>query len=157
MTRFLQVTFLILAAFLCAGLAACQSPTPARLIDGLVLESTLRATLPDLGDNIHLKDNHYLTVTEKELWAAIHTGWQPYKPESGDCDDQASDIVYHLRRSFYGRGHAPAAGHVTGLVREAPHCAVWYVDARSGLKFLDPSSLAPLHPVQIVGQRAFDK
>lgn len=157
MTRLLQVTLVILAAILCAGLAACQSPPPARVIDGLVLESTLRATLPDLGDNIHLKDNHYLSVTEKELWAAVDVGWQPYKSESGDCDDQAADIVYHLRRSFYGRGYAPAAGHVTGLIRGAPHCAVWYVNADGYLRFLDPSSLAPLHPVQIKAERAFDK
>lgn len=158
MTRILQVCFVILSAILCASLSSCQSqPTSARVIDGRELETTLQSLLPDLGDRIHLEDHAYLSVTQSELWEAIDTVWKPHTgKEAGDCDDQAADILYQLRRAFRGRAHGPAAGRVSGLVRDAPHCAVWYVDGGK-LKFIDPSSLLPLHPLQIKAERIFDK
>lgn len=158
MTRFLQAAIVIIAAALCSCLSACQSPPPSRVIDGRDLEITLQSMLPDLGDRIHLEDHAYLSVTQSELWAAINAGWKPHTgKEAGDCDDQAADILYQLRRTFRGRSNGPAAGRVTGIIRGAPHCAVWYAGLSGQIRLFDPTSLVPLHPILIEPERAFDK
>lgn len=162
MTRVMQVLFVIVAAVVCAAVVGCKSAgrvEEGRLLSDVEVEGVLVGVFPELATDkaMHTEDHGYLTVSAKEVWAAVNVGWEPHVPESWDCDDQAAGVLHALRVSCRGLGAAPAAGRLTGLIRGGPHAVIWWIDHGLRLRLLDASNLTPVHASQVVARFAFDK
>lgn len=156
MTRSVQISFVILAAVLCAWLSACASrPATAGVISSIQLERGLKDQLR--GATIHLEDNNYQITSDAAMWRAVDKGWLSWRNESWDCDDQASGVMHALRLAYREERFAPAAGRVTGNIRGKPHAALWWLNSDGRFNFLDASDLIPLHPKLIQAWRVTDK
>jgi hypothetical protein len=157
MTRALQVSFVILAAVLCAMLAT-SCTTPERMV---ITEPVLRQGLQDtFGVKPILEDGIYQTVEPSEIVKAAFRARVPYRPDVSDCDKIAADTLYHIRRARYHLPSAvggPAAGRIACHYNGGRHCLVWSIGADGTTTIIDPSTLQPILRSAVQAWRVTDK
>lgn len=158
-TRSIQLLIVMAGAVIGAALASCAARPPAHVIPHEQLEAGLSDRFP--AASIVLEDERYEIVPRADVLAAARRAAVPYRTDIADCDDVASDALYHLRRRRYtdlSSTAPPAAGRLIARVDGVCHALLWHVDDTTRrILVIDPQDGRPIAPETLQPTRVTDK